>query len=63
MFPYPHCRYRGPTDGAGLIKLKDRSHNSVFPYPHCRYRGPTDGAGFNQIERHESQYSVSISSL
>ena len=46
-----------------LIILVDMSHNTVFPYPHCRYIEPTGGAGFNQIGGHESQHSVSISSL
>ena len=46
-----------------LIRLVDMSHNVVFPDPHCRYGEPTDEDGFNQIGGHESQCSVSRSSL
>ena len=46
-----------------LIRLVDMSHNAVFPDPHCRFIEPTREDGFNQIGGHESQCSVSRSSL
>ena len=47
-----HCRYTGPTGGAGLIRLVDMGSKEMFSDPHCTYTGPTGGAGFNQIGAH-----------
>ena len=46
-----------------LIRLSDMSFSSVFSDPHCMYSLSTGGFGFNQIIRHELQFSVLRSSL
>ena len=52
MFSDLHCRYTGPTGGAGLIRLVDMGSKGRFSDRRCRYTGPTAGAGFNQIGGH-----------
>ena len=58
IFPYPRCRYKGLTCGAGFNQIDGHGFQRDIPNPHSIHTEATSGFSFNQIGEHEFQRDI-----